>query len=60
MREDLGEVLFQNTSTLSVVSSCWKHYDMVWRKYSDFYNNMMADFTPKLKLYKLWKIMLDQ
>lgn len=38
-------------------------YDMVWRKYSDFYSNMMADlafvcladFTPKLKLYKLWK-----
>ncbi|MDR1986986.1 MAG: hypothetical protein LBP88_08465 [Treponema sp.] len=38
-------------------------YAHVWRKYSDFYNDLMsglsfvclADFTPKLKLYKLWK-----
>jgi hypothetical protein len=38
-------------------------YANVWRKYSDFYNDVMsglsfvclADFTPKLKLYKLWK-----
>ncbi|MDR3115806.1 MAG: hypothetical protein LBU25_09840 [Treponema sp.] len=40
-----------------------EHYDRVWRKYSDFYSNIMAglafvglaDFTPKLKLYKLWR-----
>jgi hypothetical protein len=40
-----------------------ERYDLVWRKYSDFYSNMMAglsfvclaDFLPKLKLYKLWK-----
>jgi hypothetical protein len=40
-----------------------EHYDLVWRKYSDFYSSVMsglafvclADFTPKLKLYKLWK-----
>ncbi|MDR2798149.1 MAG: hypothetical protein LBB80_07375 [Treponema sp.] len=40
-----------------------EHYDRVWRKYSDFYSNIMAglafaclaDFVPKLKLYKLWK-----
>ncbi|MDR2633756.1 MAG: hypothetical protein LBC51_09085 [Treponema sp.] len=40
-----------------------EHYDRVWRKYSDFYSNIMAglafvclaDFTPKRKLYTLWK-----
>ncbi|MDR1987031.1 MAG: hypothetical protein LBP88_08695 [Treponema sp.] len=39
------------------------HYDRVWRKYSDFYSAIMAglgfvclaDFVPKLKLYKLWE-----
>lgn len=38
-------------------------YAQVWRKYSDFYNDVMsglsfvclADFTPKLNLYKRWK-----
>jgi hypothetical protein len=43
-------------------------YDTVWRKYSDFYSNVtadlafvcLADFTPKLKLYKLWKNMINK
>jgi hypothetical protein len=38
-------------------------YVKVWRKYSDFYNDLMsglslvclAEFTPKLKLYKPWE-----
>jgi hypothetical protein len=38
-------------------------YDAVWRKYSDFYNDIMtglslvclSDFTPTEKLYALWK-----
>ncbi|MDR2797202.1 MAG: hypothetical protein LBB80_02565, partial [Treponema sp.] len=38
-------------------------YDGVWRKYSDFYNDIMtglsfvclSDFTPTEKLYALWK-----
>jgi hypothetical protein len=41
-----------------------EHYDAVWRKYSDFYNDIMtglslvclSDFTPKEKLYELWKV----
>jgi hypothetical protein len=42
-----------------------ERYDRVWRKYSDFYSNVMrglsyvclAEFTPKLKLYNLWENM---
>jgi hypothetical protein len=38
-------------------------YDRVWRKYGDFYNDLMlglsyvclSDFTPAQKLYDLWK-----
>ncbi|MHB9292867.1 hypothetical protein Holit_01978 [Hollandina sp. SP2] len=38
-------------------------YVKVWRRYSDFYNDVMsglsfvclAEFTPKLKLYKIWE-----
>jgi hypothetical protein len=38
-------------------------YDQIWRKYSDFYNDSMiglsfvclADFIPKVKLYRLWE-----
>ncbi|MDR1302097.1 MAG: hypothetical protein LBK43_06470, partial [Treponema sp.] len=38
-------------------------YDKTWRKYSDFYMDLMsglsfvclAVFTPKLKLYRLWE-----
>ncbi|MDR2392709.1 MAG: hypothetical protein LBD93_00895 [Treponema sp.] len=37
-------------------------YDTVWRKYSDFYNDIMtglffvclAEFTPTERLYELW------
>ena len=40
-----------------------KDYVKVWRRYSDFYNDVMsglsfvclAEFTPKLKLYKIWE-----
>jgi hypothetical protein len=38
-------------------------YDKIWRKYSDFYMDIMSGlsfvclsvFTPKLKLYRLWE-----
>ena len=38
-------------------------YDAVWRKYGDFYNDIMSglsfvclsDFTPTQKLYAFWK-----
>ena len=44
-------------------SSLPPDYDLVWRKYSDFYSDhisglsfvCLADFTPKMKLYKLWR-----
>jgi hypothetical protein len=37
-------------------------YDGVWRKYGDFYNDIMtslsfvclSEFTPREKLYELW------
>jgi hypothetical protein len=40
-----------------------EHYDRMWRKYADFKMDVMsgllyvctAEFTPKLKLYKLWE-----
>jgi hypothetical protein len=39
-----------------------ERYDLMWRRYNDFYSGIMtgltmvclSDFVPKLKLYELW------